>query len=213
MREASWWISGSSWKWARAVRTPQRSSEVSMEETSLLVDALAGFYVVEVVEEAVVVVELVGVEVEGAANLFEELGAGEIFALVGDAEGGEAEAGGGDGGHAARVDFAGCVVGGGAVEDLAGGGAGLLDEEEAGTAFHVVEEGFVGGGEGVVRVGLGCEGIGGSPCLRIETWGTRSCGERVAREERSAGEELEAIAPLHGVIFQSAQRRGRVRVP
>ncbi len=143
-----------------------------MEETSLLVDALAGFYVVEVVEEAVVVGELVGVEVEGAANLFEELGAGEIVALVGDAEGGEAEAGGGDGGHAARVEFAGGVVGGGAVEDLAGGGAGLLDEEEAGAAFHVVEEGFVGGGEGVVRVGLGCEGIGGSPCLRIETWGT-----------------------------------------
>ncbi len=158
-----------------------------------------------------VVVELVGVELEGAANLFEELDAGEIFALVGDAEGGETEAGSGDGGHAARVDFAGCVVGGGAVEDLAGGGAGLLDEEEAGTAFHVVEEGFVGGGEGVVRVGLGCEGIGGSPSIGTGTWG--NLGERVAREERSAGEELEAIAPLHGVIFQSAQRRGRVRVP
>ena len=37
------------------------------------------------------------------------------------------------------------VVGGGAVEDLAGVGAGLLGEEEAGAALHVVEEGFVGG--------------------------------------------------------------------
>ena len=77
---------------------------MSMEETSLSVDALAGFDVVEVVEEAVVVGELVGVEAEGGADLVEDLGVGEVPALVGDAEGGEAEAGGGDGGHAARVE-------------------------------------------------------------------------------------------------------------
>jgi len=139
------------------------------------------------------------VEVEGAANLLEELGAGLVVALVGDAEGGEAEAGGGDGGHAVvRIDFGGKVErgvdGGGAVEDLAGGGAGLLDEEEAGATLHVVEEGVVFVGERVVRCGLGCE-------VKVD-WSLRGVlGEGMeAREERSAGEELEAIAPLHNLF-------------
>ena len=166
-----------------------------MEETSFLSIARAGFDVVEVVEEAVVVVELVGVEAEGAENLIAELGVGEVLALVCDAEGGEAVAGGGDGGHSAGIEFAGGVVGGGAVEDLAGGGAGLFDEEEAGTALHVVEEGFVVMGEDVVRVRLGCEGIRRGPGLKSGTWGTQicghaTCGECVARKQRCAGEEF-----------------------
>ena len=109
----------------------------------------AGVDVVEVVEEAVDAGQGVRVEVQRAADLLDDFGARLVAAVVGDAESGEAEAGAGDGGHGAGIELAIGVVGGGAVEDLAGGGAGLLDEVEAGAALHVVEEELVGVGEGV----------------------------------------------------------------
>ena len=92
--------------------------------------------------------ETVAVEAEGAADLFEDWFGGLIRALVGDAESGEAEAGGGDRGHAAGVERAAIGVPFGAVENLAGVGAGLLSEEETAAALDVVEQGLVGGGEG-----------------------------------------------------------------
>ena len=123
----------------------------------VVADAGAGVDVVEVVEEAVDVGQGVGVEAKGAANLLEDLRARLKAALFGDAEGGEAEAGGGNAGHGAGIELAAWVDGGGAVQDLAGGGAGLLDEEEAGAAFHVVEEGLVFMGEAVAGGRLGGE--------------------------------------------------------
>jgi hypothetical protein len=112
---------------------------------------LAGVDVVEVVEEAVLVRHGVEVEVEGGLHAGDDVGVGdvgEIAALVGDAEGGEAKAGGGDAGFGGGgIDLAG-EIGGCVVEDLAGGGAGLLPEVEGSLLLEGVEEGGVGGGGG-----------------------------------------------------------------
>ena len=66
----------------------------------------------------------------------------EELSLIGDAESGQAEAGGGDAGHAAWVAAAVQIIAC-AVEDLAGFVACLLPEEETRPTFKIVEEGFV----------------------------------------------------------------------
>jgi len=90
---------------------------------------------------------LLEVIAKGATDLCDDLCAGVVAALLGDAESGESEAGAGDGGHEAWVALAGGVVGGGTVEHLAGFGTDLLDEVETAAALEVVEEGFVFGGK------------------------------------------------------------------
>ena len=110
---------------------------------------------VEVVEEAVLVLHVVEVEVEGGEDLALDLVGGiEAFA-VGDAEGGEAEAGGGDGGGGAGIAVAGGAAVDGTVEDLAGFGIGLLDEVEDAALLHFDQEGVVLGGEALGRLVVG----------------------------------------------------------
>jgi hypothetical protein len=115
---------------------------------------LAGFDVVEVEEEAVLIGEDIAVEAQGTADLFEDLRGGIVGTLVGDAEGGETEAGGGDAGHPARVERAGAVDPLCAIEHLSGARAGLFGEVETAAALDVVEEGFIRGDEGL------CSGSG-----------------------------------------------------
>ncbi len=70
-------------------------------------------------------------------------------------------------------------------------GAGLLGEVETGAALYVVEEGFVGGGEGIC----------GSTHLRSEMWGTHGGGSgRQSWEEGGTGQEFEAVASLHFIF-------------
>ena len=97
---------------------------------------------------------------------------GDVALFVGDAEGGEAEAGGGDGGGGALVAVAGGAAVDGAVEDLAGFGVGLLGEVEAAALLHFHEEGVVFGGEAfgrdhVVLVGVGLSSVSSVGCWRL----------------------------------------------
>jgi hypothetical protein len=72
----------------------------------------AGVGVVEVVEEAVVVVQDFEVVAQGAADLIGNSGARLVAAMFGDAKGRETKARGGDAGHDARVVFGGEIGGG-----------------------------------------------------------------------------------------------------
>ena len=97
----------------------------------------------EVVEEAVLVGHLVEVKLQGGEYLFFQAIGWEIASPVGDAQGGETEAGSGDAGDKVRIQFAGRVFVGGAVQDLAAGRVGLFGEEEAGAVLKVFEEGQI----------------------------------------------------------------------
>ena len=100
----------------------------------------AGFDVAEVREEAVLVRHLVEVEVEGGKDLLFDATGVLIAALVGDAESGETEAGGGDAGGEVLVELTGGRFVGGAVKDLSCGWVGLLREVETSSALHLFEE-------------------------------------------------------------------------
>ena len=106
-------------------------------------EGLAGFYVVEVVEEAMLVGHLVEMKVERSDDLLLDAIGGEVAALVGDAECGEAEASGGDAGSKVSVEFAGGGLVGCAVENLAGRGIGLLGEVETAGSLQLFQEGEV----------------------------------------------------------------------
>ena len=142
----------------------------------------AGGDVVEVVEEAVLVLHVVEVEVERGEDLALDGVGGDVALFVGDAKSGEAEACGSDGGGGALVAIAGGAAVDGAIEDLAGFGIGLLGEVEAAALLHFHEEGVVFGGEAfgwrhVVVVGVGLV-VGGSVGWLSGLWprcGTRRC--------------------------------------
>jgi len=120
---------------ASGERTAEQHGGVDGGEFAVA-DARAGDAVIEVVEEAVDVGELVDVVVERGEDSLADVCRGEIAVEVCDAERGEAEAGGGDAGVAARLGAGGA----GAVEHLAGDGASLLPEELAAAAGEVVKE-------------------------------------------------------------------------
>src|SRR5215469_6194334 len=123
--------------------------------------AASGFDVGEVVEEAVNLGQMVEVPIESGAYPVDDLRVGHVAAMVGDAEGGEAKAGGRDRGHAARVAGAVEVVAR-AVKHLAGGRMALLPEVEAALADEVVEKGLVVAGD-ARRLGGG-ESASGQRC-------------------------------------------------
>ena len=80
--------------------------------------------------EAVHFRQLVEVIVKRRAHAFHDLRVGQVAALIRDAQRGQAEAGGGDAGHARRIARAVEIVAG-AIENLAGLWARLLPEEQA----------------------------------------------------------------------------------
>src|SRR5437868_2282794 len=79
-------------------------------------------------------------EVEGGDDLIFQPISRVVASLVGDAQGGESEAGGGDAGDEARIHLPGVVFAVSAVEYLAAGGVDLLGKIEAGGVFHFLEE-------------------------------------------------------------------------
>ena len=86
--------------------------------------------------------EFVQVPIECGSDALHNLRVRQVAALVGDAERGQAEAGRGNAGHAARIASAFEIVAS-AIEYLAGLLACLLPEEETALAFKIVEESFV----------------------------------------------------------------------
>jgi len=101
--------------------------------------ALPGLHVDEVIEESVFVGHVPGQEAQRGANPSLDLRPGGVAALVGDAQCGQAEAGGGDAGHATLLQ----ACGPGPVPDLPGSGTGLLPEEQEGGPLDLVEQGFI----------------------------------------------------------------------
>jgi len=126
-------------------------------------EGFTGFDVAKVIEKAMLVGHLVEMEVECGDDLLPDAIGIEVTPLVGDAECGEAEAGGGDACGEVLVELASGGFVGGAVEYLSGDWVGLFGEVETACALHLFEEGEVVVGEQPCV----CE-LGRSSLLRLE---------------------------------------------
>ena len=108
----------------------------------------------EVKEETMHLRQRVQVPIQRGPHPLDNLRVRNVATAIGNRKRGEAEAGGGDAGHATTIARAGQIVAG-AVENLAGGWAALLPEIQAGLPFQIVQKHlvFAGWSPGLDRTG------------------------------------------------------------
>src|SRR6202041_1884895 len=102
-------------------------------------EAPAGLNIGEVIEKTMHFGHAVQVPLERRAHALDNLRVRQKAAMVGDAQGGEAEARRGDAGHAARIAGAVEIIER-AIENLAGVRATLLPEEHASLKLQLVQK-------------------------------------------------------------------------